>query len=274
MKERVFSAILLVAILAVLIFFSHIPFVLPIAVAILAAASVYEVLIATKYVESKALMAISLLFAVLIPFIPDFTRSAFTVGLFLYAAVLFLTLLATHRTFQLEHLSVIFFLSVIIPYFFSTLIYAREMENGFWNLLFIFVCSWCSDTGGYIFGRLFGRRKLCPNISPKKTVEGFVGGIFAGVVICLILSYAVDLFFVKVHVNYLNVVLYAIVGSLCAVLGDLSASMVKRSFGVKDFGKLIPGHGGIMDRFDSVLFVSPMVYSLLYYIAPIYTVVG
>ncbi|MDF2686230.1 MAG: Phosphatidate cytidylyltransferase [Clostridia bacterium] len=260
MRERIISASVIVVIILVFIFLSGAPFVLNIAVALLGAGALCEVLIVTKYVESKSLMFISLIFAFLIPFIPDFSRLTFTLGIFAFTMILFITLLSAYEIFNIEHLSVVFLMSIIIPYFYATLIYARRMDAGFYNLLYIFLCAWSTDTGGYIFGKMFGRHKLTPTISPKKTVEGAIGGVAASVISTLCLSYIIDVFDNNIIVNYSVIILYSLTGGIIAILGDLTASVIKRNFGVKDFGRLIPGHGGIMDRFDSVLFVAPMIY--------------
>ena len=269
MKDRLISAILIITIMAVLIFLSSVPFVLNTAVALLSAAALYEVLIITKYVESKTLMAISLILAFIIPFINvilfaipvRYLISTALIGcIFAYTLFVFMSLLFSSEKFSLEHLSVVFLMSIIIPCFFSTIVYSHALEGGTLNLVLIFMCAWGADSGGYVFGRLFGRHKLTPKISPKKTVEGFIGGLMSSTSGILIVSFIADTINEALSVNYIAVVVYGIIGGCCAVLGDLFASVIKRSFNVKDFGKLIPGHGGIMDRFDSVLFTAPFLY--------------
>lgn len=272
MKSRLFSSVILMAAMAVLIFFCHVPLVLNLFVAFLSAAALYEVLIVTKYVESKALTSISMLFAFIIPFISEISRLLSTIGvhfelgnalfvmIFLYAVVLFITLMCSYKTYSLEHLSLVFLMSVIIPCFFTTMIFAHRLTGDRWNIVLVILCAWASDAGGYIFGRLFGRHKLTPNISPKKTVEGAVGAVLISVGACVVFAYCVDTFVTTITVNYFYLIIYVLIGAVCAMFGDLVASLIKRNFGVKDFGKLIPGHGGIMDRFDSVLFVAPLMY--------------
>jgi len=272
MKSRLFSAAILIILTAALIFFCNVPLVLNFFVAILSAAALYEVLIVTKYVESKALTSISMFFAFIIPFISEISHlveplglhfelgNAWFVLIFVYAVILFSTLLFSYKTYNLEHLSVVFLMSVVIPCFLSTIVFAHRLTGDRWNIVLIILCSWAADSGGFIFGKLFGRHKLTPKISPKKTVEGAVGAVFATIGATVIFAYCVDVFISSITVNYVALVIYAFIGSFCAMFGDLVASLIKRSFGVKDFGKLIPGHGGIMDRFDSVLFVAPFLY--------------
>ena len=121
----------------------------------------------------------------------------------------------------------------------------------------IFIIAFSTDSFAYIFGNLFGKHKLAPKISPNKSVEGAIGGIFGAVVISMLyiyLFYEID----KIHINILIIIICSITGQC----GDLLASRIKRYTGVKDFGKLMPGHGGILDRFDSVIAVTPMIYFL------------
>jgi phosphatidate cytidylyltransferase len=129
----------------------------------------------------------------------------------------------------------------------------------------VFISAWGCDTGAYIFGRLFGRRKLMPALSPKKTVEGAVGGVLAAVALALVYVH-LSVFFGEGLVPPKRAHLFSAVicalGAVAGQLGDLAASAIKRYAKIKDFGSVIPGHGGVMDRFDSVLFTAPLVYGL------------
>lgn len=263
--KRTVSAILICAIFAVLIGFSGYSIILKTVIALISACALYEVLVVTKYLESKSLLAISLIFALLIPFIPDFRRAAFTGGIFIFAIILFTALICLYKEFSLEHLCVVFMMSVIIPFFFSTIVYIRQAEDGLgiYYMIMTFLCAWATDSGGYIFGKMFGRHRMTPVISPKKTIEGAVGGYISAVGMLSAVAYAAHVF-ADVHVNFISLCVFTLFGSTCAILGDLSASVIKRNFNVKDFGNLIPGHGGIMDRFDSILFVAPMMYFYYY----------
>lgn len=121
----------------------------------------------------------------------------------------------------------------------------------------IFIIAFATDTFAYFSGYLFGKHKLIPKVSPKKTVEGAVGGILGSIICCVVYGYIFKL-------SVMHMVLIGGVGSVIAQMGDLFASSVKRYVGIKDYGKLIPGHGGILDRFDSVILVSPFVYYAIY----------
>ena len=126
------------------------------------------------------------------------------------------------------------------------------------HLIFVpFVFAFLSDTGAYFAGLKFGKHKLAPVISPKKTIEGVVGGMIATVVgmllYCVVLQVAFDM-----KPNYIFAVFYGLIGALTSVFGDLCFSVVKRQTGIKDYGNLIPGHGGILDRFDSMMLAGPL----------------
>ncbi|WP_288868727.1 phosphatidate cytidylyltransferase [uncultured Parvimonas sp.] len=133
------------------------------------------------------------------------------------------------------------------------------LKLGYTNLLWIvFLISWGTDTFAYLFGMIFGKRKLCPSISPKKTIEGALGGIFGSLILLNLFNYFV------LKNNIVFVTLSGIILSIVAQIGDLFASKIKREMGIKDFSNIIKGHGGFLDRFDSIVFVTPLVYIVFY----------
>ncbi|MBQ7784491.1 MAG: phosphatidate cytidylyltransferase, partial [Oscillospiraceae bacterium] len=124
--------------------------------------------------------------------------------------------------------------------------------------------AWIPDAGAYFVGTACGKHKLCPEISPKKTVEGAVGGLVVTAVVFAVYGFAYQQFMKSVHgidfgVNYPALVLIMPIAAVISMVGDLSASLLKREYGIKDYGKLLPGHGGVVDRFDSVYFVLPYI---------------
>ena len=131
----------------------------------------------------------------------------------------------------------------------------RNMEQGIAIVLFVLIVTWLSDTGGYVVGRTFGRHPLAPRVSPKKTIEGFLGGIVFSLVGALMCQAWFFSFISQGQSIFLGVVL-----ALCGTLGDLTESAIKRSVNIKDSGRLIPGHGGILDRIDSLLLSAPGFY--------------
>ncbi len=124
-------------------------------------------------------------------------------------------------------------------------------------VVYALVIVWTTDSGAYFIGRKLGKNKLWPEISPNKTVEGFFGGIIVAVISAMIFQ-----FFAKLDITYVALIIVSIVASIFGQLGDLVESAIKRHYGVKDSGKILPGHGGILDRFDSLLFVLPLLYFL------------
>ena len=134
------------------------------------------------------------------------------------------------------------------------------------TMLLTFICAWSCDTFAYFTGRFLGKHKLIPHVSPNKTVEGSVGGVIGAMVICIVYLLIVKNVFDTNMLTWSNVVVegavYGLVGGALSQLGDLIASAIKRDTGIKDFGWIFPGHGGFMDRFDSVMFIAPIMYLL------------
>lgn len=145
----------------------------------------------------------------------------------------------------------------------SFIYYIRELPNGIYLMWLVFISSWVCDTCAYVVGMLFGKHKLTPKLSPKKSVEGAVGGVAGSGIAGALFGW---LYVACTDSTYGIIPIFAvicIVGSVVSQCGDLTASAIKRNYDVKDYGKLIPGHGGILDRFDSVIFTSPMVFFLV-----------
>jgi phosphatidate cytidylyltransferase len=135
-----------------------------------------------------------------------------------------------------------------------------SLEHGAAWLLVLTAITAASDTGAYFIGRKFGKRKLCPHLSPGKTIEGFFGGLFFGTLAAFICA-----MLVLTHLNMILLVLVAIIISCLGVVGDLTESMLKRTMHVKDSGSVLPGHGGILDRVDSLLMTAPVFFFLIYF---------
>lgn len=145
--------------------------------------------------------------------------------------------------------------AIYIGFLMSFALRLAALPGAFWIIMLCFIITWGSDIGGYAFGRIFGRHKLTPLLSPNKTWEGALGAVTLAAILGWAWSNLVQL-----SLPPLQVVLLAIAGSACAQLGDLFESGMKRFLGAKDSGHIIPGHGGILDRFDSLLLVLPLVY--------------
>lgn len=180
----------------------------------------------------------------------------------LFLAALFAEVMAGNMKITFDKVGICLAGGVILPLLFGSLVRIHASSVGRVLIFIPFILAFMSDTGAYFAGYFFGKHKLAPVISPKKTVEGVVGGIFGAVVgmvvYCAIISAAYEF-----SVNYLFAVIYGLVGSVAAVFGDLCFSVIKRQTGIKDYGNLIPGHGGILDRFDSMMLVGPLAEVLL-----------
>lgn len=248
--------------------------------ALLSVMAVHEILTAAKYSEHKAVSVISIVFSFVLPlvFCYDNMKNNFVIIGFVFLISMFCAMLCNHKNVKFEELSVICLMSVCVPLGISTLAFFmfRYPEHGIFFIVYTLVCTWISDGGAYFVGTFLGKHKLCPNISPKKTWEGFFGGVFFAGLFGLILGFGYegwDYLFTGQHnfeVNIPALTIIALLSSPIGVLGDLSASLLKRQCGVKDFGNILPGHGGIMDRFDSVIFVAPFIYLAFQVVFPIY----
>ena len=181
---------------------------------------------------------------------------------FLFLAALFGEFLAARTGLGFAKLGIALFAGLVIPYCLSALVRILTMNNGRFLILVALILAMTSDSGAYLVGRKLGKHKLAPVISPHKTVEGFIGGILSCVVFMLIYTVILQVAF-HFTVDYVSCVLYGIFGSAASVMGDLAFSVIKRQCGIKDYGKLMPGHGGILDRFDSMVVVAPLTELLL-----------
>lgn len=152
----------------------------------------------------------------------------------------------------------VFYVSMMLSYIYET----RMMEHGLYIVWLVFLCSWGCDTCAYCVGVLFGKHKMAPKLSPKKSVEGAVGGVLGAMLLTALYSY---IFASNMNLEVEQIVVLSLisgVGAFISMIGDLAASAIKRNYEIKDYGTLIPGHGGIMDRFDSVIITAPIIYYL------------
>ena len=179
----------------------------------------------------------------------------------LFLALLFLYVFRFPR-YDAQQVATAFFCTFYPSVLFCFIYLTRELEHGVYLVWLIFISSWICDTCAYLAGMAFGKHKLAPILSPKKSVEGAVGGVVGSAAVgalfaALLLAPASG----RTDVIW-PVALIGAVGAVISQVGDLAASAIKRNHGIKDYGKLIPGHGGVMDRFDSVLFTAPVIYYL------------
>ncbi|MDL2232836.1 phosphatidate cytidylyltransferase [Ruminococcaceae bacterium OttesenSCG-928-L11] len=274
MRQRVISSLVGLLLLAVVYLFLD-TLVLNIVIGAIGVIAVLELLSAVKCSKYRGLSVLCVAISVTIPFAQETAvRRIMPQLMFFYIGVFFLILLKDHQKLRVEQASMMFFFSLFVPIFFACAVFIRNrfgpVIGGFY-LLWALGSAWLSDTGAYFAGRAFGKHKLAPLISPKKTVEGAVGGVITSTVFMLLFALLFDLGMnavgTPVRMNYLWIALFTPFFSIGGMLGDLSASVIKRQYGVKDFGNIMPGHGGVLDRFDSVLFTLPSVFIIVEYVS-------
>ena len=262
MKTRVIaSAILVPALLLVVL-------AAPKAVAavifgLLLSVGVYELLFRTGLVKHPRLVLYSAVMAFAISMWSCFgaVHALAVLGILVFFMLLFAETMADHVRVRFDMLAMCVLAGLVIPFMLSALIRILAMKIGRYMILVPFVVAFASDAGAYFVGLRFGKHKLAPVVSPNKTIEGFLGGVAAAMLGMLL--YGLILHFLDFRVNFLLTLVYGLVGSLAGVFGDLCFSAIKRQTGIKDYGNLIPGHGGVLDRFDSVTTVAPLMEALL-----------
>lgn len=239
---------------------------------------VWELIHAVKCDRHKGLCWFCVVFAVGVPFVLNIRAlRPFMLPCYLaFVLILLSIMLFGHKTVKLENITACGSAALVIPAALSCIVYVRYLDPdwgflpGTFMVVYLLFCAWFGDSGAYFVGTFLGKHKLCPEISPKKTVEGLIGGIVTvGVVVtiqCLVYNLLLP---ADVKMNYAVLIPVGMAASGVGVLGDLSASVIKRQYDVKDFGSLMPGHGGILDRFDSVLFVAPFLYVVFKFLSPI-----
>lgn len=265
MKKRVIAAAVLLPLLLVLVLLLP-KFLTGILFGLIAAIGARELLTGTGLVEQPRLTTYAMIMAFFIS-LWSCMWSVYTLlllGIFAFFIVLFAELLLFHNVLTFEKLAMTVVAGGVIPFLLAAVVRIHNQTFGRVLILLPFVIAFLSDTGAYFTGRAFGKHKLAPQISPNKTVEGLLGGVLCavlGVVIYCIVAQKL----LHLQVRYLYVPVYGILGSLGGVFGDLCFSAIKRQTGIKDYGNLIPGHGGVLDRFDSMVVVAPLVELLMLY---------
>lgn len=262
MKTRIITAAIGIPALLLVIFLPW-SIVFSCAMAFISGVAVYEVLKISGVWKHRDLSIIAIAFSVVAPFFNRIPSALVMLLCLMYVMALLLVYLKSHQNITFETLGLSFFSSAYIAISLSGAAYLRSMEkHGLFYLILAFGIAWFADAGAYFIGVFFGKHKLCPTISPKKTVEGFVGGLASSVLLTLLVAWIYEGAFLRhvEHVSYGVVLLLALCGSLLSVVGDLFASLIKRQYNVKDFGNFFPGHGGMMDRFDSLMPVFLAVY--------------
>lgn len=282
MKKRIITAVVLLCILALVVWQINTPLFVAV-IAFLSAVASNEIMKCAN-VKNKFIVVLGTVFSACVPFFASakvllpFVDSQYwgnvvnavpqVVYIIALVLIFLLAMLKGYAHTKFEDVAISVFASVFVPYGFSVFVRLRDMfENeqfGIYLIFFGLICALGTDSGAQLGGMAFGKHKMSPNISPKKTVEGAV----CGVIFALILNaVAVVLYnqFADVKIETAGIITLLICSlpiSFMGMMGDLSASVLKRNFQVKDFGKIFPGHGGVMDRFDSSLFTLPLTFAV------------
>lgn len=277
MLTRIFSGTIALAILIVLLLLP--PYVLALTVLAASVIGLYEYSNAMKRINVHVDLPVSFIAALAtvgraygstLPekLFPDLykilskitTNTNLNALAYIIIVYLFCRIIFQHQRFRIEDMAYTLFGILYIPFLLSFAVATRNLEGGFMYIWLIIIGSTVTDMFAYFIGVAFGKTRIVPQISPKKTVEGSIGGVLGCMLVMILYSVLV---INRFGATTIPVYHFAILGLLCGTvsqLGDWAASALKRTTGIKDFGKLIPGHGGIMDRVDSILFVSPLVY--------------
>ena len=263
MKTRIIAALVLLPLLLLVVLFAP-KVCIAVLFGLMAAIGAYELLRGTGFVPELRLNIYSMVMAFwtcLWCGLP-LDYAWLLIAVLLFWVVLFAEMMFSGMKMPVQKIFVCLVGGILLPLLLGSLVRIHCDMTGRSYIFIPFILAFLSDTGAYFAGFFFGKHKLAPVISPKKTVEGVVGGVLGAmlgmVVYCLIMQLAFQL-----EVNYLYALIYGFLGSLAAVFGDLCFSVIKRQTGIKDYGNLIPGHGGILDRFDSMMMVGPLAECLL-----------
>lgn len=263
LKPRLLTAAIGIPALILLIVFSELwrP-LLRIVVAACSAIMIGEYLSGNKLLKCYWLSIPSIAFAALISLVIG-TRLVYLL-LFLYLAAMFLMIIIRHKTLDFSQLCYAATGTLLVAFGMSSVTSACNNEISFTFYFFlVFLLPWMADAGGFFIGASLGKTKLCPGISPKKTVEGAIGGMVFCIISALLLGLVFQLWVLPgATVNFVSLILLGALDSVFSIVGDLSFSVIKRSLNIKDYGTMFPGHGGMLDRCDSIIFTAPLVVAI------------
>lgn len=263
MKTRIITGVIAAALFIPFVVYGQLPFAL--LVYAIAAVGLFEILRMKqiKITSVPGILALLAVFALLMPseweakVVETITYSKFELLFIAVILLLVYTVLVKNR-FTFDDVGFVILSALYVGIGFYYLIATRDA--GVTYLIFALLIVWVTDSGAYFTGRALGKNKLWPEISPNKTIEGFVGGVVLAVIAAIIMQ-----FIAPFDISWVLLIIVAIISSVFGQMGDLVESAIKRHYDVKDSGNILPGHGGILDRFDSLLFVLPLL-SLLHFV--------
>lgn len=265
MKTRILTAAVAIPLLLLVVLATP-KWVAAIVFGLLMALAAYEMLYRTHMVRHSRLVVWSALMAFGTSIWSYFgAEHGIGVALVLvFTIIMFGELMHDHIKVRTAMIAMCFVAGLVIPFLMSALVRILIMKIGKFVVLVPFAIAFTNDAGAYFAGRYLGKHKLAPVISPSKTIEGVIGGLAASMIAMVI--YALVLQIADFRVSYGLALVYGLLGGAVGVFGDLCFSVIKRQTGIKDYGNVIPGHGGVLDRFDSMVTVAPLVEVLLLWI--------
>lgn len=274
MVKRIITAVIALAVFVPTLIFSD-TWAFPLIMSLAATVGCYELVSCVGQKKNFLILIPVLCYGAAFPFLmrymnylylspeqmlPEFMKLAIGITMILILYVLGVAVFM-NKKIAITEVGVILAGSIYIVAAFTSMVYIRDkIEYGQYVFLMPFICAWITDTFAYFTGRLFGKHKLIPSVSPKKTVEGAIGGTVFCVISTLAFGLVLEKFLiVGAHADYLTLAISGVFISIVSQTGDLIMSLIKRHYKIKDFGNILPGHGGILDRFDSVIAVSLMI---------------
>jgi len=262
MKTRIFTGIICAILLVTAVIVLD-PYIIAVIAFLASLVGLFEFYKVTEVADSLPLVILGTLGALLVTLCNLFFKAQFSTFVCIWLLLIFVTLLVFHEKTEVTSAALTVFSVFYIPFLFSFVPLVMLLEKGRFLIWFVILGAFATDTFAYFTGVFLGRHKLCPKISPKKTIEGAVGGTLGCGIFFVIFGWLFNTVW-QTDFSLVQLFLIGLIAAVVAQLGDLSASIIKRKFGVKDYGTLFPGHGGIMDRCDSLIFVAPLIYFLFY----------
>ncbi len=261
--KRILSGIIGLPIVALILIYCNI-YVIDVLFALVALIAIHEYFnsFKEKHKPVKWLGYISCILIALLHIIPtQYYLLTLSLSICVSIAILFIHVVFSNMKTAVTDIMITFFGIYYIVFFLSFITLLHGIENGKYLIWFILIAAWGTDTCAYFAGSKFGKHKFS-KISPKKSIEGCIGGTVGSMILALLYAFALNRL-AGLEISYIYIALIGFALSILSQIGDLSASSIKRTVGIKDFGNLIPGHGGMLDRIDSIIFIAPFAYFLL-----------
>ena len=261
MKDRLISAGVGIILCLALLFFGEMnPLVIQIAISLVTGLTCGELLTAKGLHEDLKISGPCMLFGILMPLLC--TTVFKFLPLYIFMLLMFIFMVVFHDKLKANDVVFAYGGSLLITLSMTSLVLTVCSDSGFtaFYVVLTLAVPWLSDSGAFFAGITLGKHKLCPVISPKKTVEGAVGGLVSGFLGAFLIAYVFSFIYKGATFDYIAIAIIGLLNPVISIFGDLTFSVIKRSCGVKDYGSIMPGHGGMLDRFDSIIFCAPLVF--------------